>query len=77
MGWGSATPIFDLHMAVLIENLPPEEVLKAGRDMFNLLRDGDWDTYEESIYWRPYGVEYLHDEGYLDDDEYYEILEDT
>lgn len=50
MGWASASDIFDpVAMALLEAKASPELIRKTLVPLIDKLRDGDWDTYDESM----------------------------
>lgn len=50
MGWNSANPIFDeTARAVLNANIGSEKTTDILTVLIDQLRDGDWDTLDESI----------------------------
>lgn len=77
MGWNEGTSLFDpmvdLALALVVENkgsVTPEETQEVVRRVYELFEDTDWDTEEESCYFKPYLIEVMHDLGRIDDDDY-------
>ncbi len=52
MGWSSATDIFDNVVGKLLVKDKPVDVEDVIRTLFDNLEDADWDTQEESRYWK-------------------------
>ena len=78
MGWASATALFDGAVDVVIEqiklyydwaDITDKEIARAVKSMYTEVDWNDWDTQDESKYWK-YLVEVMHDLGELDDEEY-------
>jgi hypothetical protein len=51
MGWSSANPIFDaVAVAMLQANVSHDKTVDVLAVLIDELRNGDWDTYDESYY---------------------------
>lgn len=77
MGWASGTELFDsmvdLALALLVDakgSVTPEETQEVVRRVYELFEHTDWDTEDESCYFKPYLIEVMHDLGRIDDEDY-------
>lgn len=74
MGWGSGTDYFDKPLDLFLEHVPPGERKPLVRELYDTIRQGDWDTQNESKYYDSYIVHFDYEDGYLTWEEYYEAL---
>ncbi|AXH66939.1 hypothetical protein SEA_STARPLATINUM_235 [Streptomyces phage StarPlatinum] len=51
MGWGSGTSYFDVPLDLMLEYVPEDKRKEVVEALYNHVRDGDWDTVDESAYW--------------------------
>ncbi|AXH67365.1 hypothetical protein SEA_WOFFORD_228 [Streptomyces phage Wofford] len=50
MGWGSGTRYFDYPLDLMLECVPEEKRKEVIEKLYQFIRDGDWDTVNESAY---------------------------
>lgn len=51
MGWGDGTSYFDYPLHLMLEYVPEDKRKEVIERMYNHVREGDWDTVDESAYW--------------------------
>ncbi len=50
MGWGSGTSYFDYPLDLMLEYVPEDKRKEVIEKLYRSIRDGDWDTVDESAY---------------------------
>lgn len=50
MGWAGGTRYFDVPLDLMLEYVPEEDRAAVIEALYNEIRDGDWDTVDESAY---------------------------
>ncbi|ASR76598.1 hypothetical protein SEA_SAMISTI12_216 [Streptomyces phage Samisti12] len=50
MGWGSGTRYFDFPLDLMLEYVPEDKRKEVIEALYREIRDGDWDTVDESAY---------------------------
>ena len=50
MGWGSGTRYFDFPLDLMLEYVPEDKRKEVIEALYREIRDGDWDTVDESSY---------------------------
>ncbi len=50
MGWGSGTSYFDYPLYLMLEYVPEDKRKEVIEKLYRSIRDGDWDTVDESAY---------------------------
>lgn len=73
MGWGSGTSYFDGPLDLMLEYVPENKRKEVVEKLYRSIRDGDWDTVEESAYFNllvKYDIDgygkYKNDPDYLE-----------
>lgn len=72
MGWAGGTAFFDGPLDLMLEYVPEDKRKEVIEKLYRTIRDGDWDTVDESAYFNllvkydidGYG-EYKNDLDYL------------
>ena len=50
MGWASGTQFFDGPLDLMLEYVPEDKRKEVIEKLYRIIRDGDWDTVDESAY---------------------------
>ncbi len=50
MGWGGGTSYFDFPLDLMLEYVPENKRKEVIEKLYWSIRDGDWDTVDESAY---------------------------
>jgi hypothetical protein len=50
MGWGSGTRYFDFPLDLMLEYVPEDKRKEIIEKLYRSIREGDWDTVDESSY---------------------------
>jgi len=74
MGWAGGTQFFDGPLDLMLEYVPEDKRKEVIEKLYRTIRDGDWDTVDESAYFNllvkydidGYG-EYRNDPDYLEE----------
>jgi hypothetical protein len=74
MGWAGGTSFFDGPLDLMLEYVPEDKRKEVIEKLYRTIRDGDWDTVDESAYFHllvkydidGYG-EYRNDPDYLEE----------
>ncbi|QMP84322.1 hypothetical protein HUN41_00233 [Streptomyces phage Coruscant] len=48
MGWGGGTEYFDYPLSLMLKYVPEEDRKEIVGKMYRHIKDGDWDTVDES-----------------------------
>ncbi|WPH58512.1 hypothetical protein SEA_SPELLY_232 [Streptomyces phage Spelly] len=74
MGWASGTSYFDYPLDLMLEYVPEDKRKEVIEKLYRSIRDGDWDTVDESAYFNllvKYGIdgygELKNDPDYLEE----------
>jgi hypothetical protein len=74
MGWAGGTSYFDGPLDLMLEYVPEDKRKEVIEKLYRDIRDGDWDTVEESSYFNllvKYDIDgfgrYKNDPDYLED----------
>lgn len=51
MGWAGGTRYFDVPLDLMLEYVPEDKRKEVIEALYHEIRDGDWDTVDESAYW--------------------------
>ncbi len=77
MGWGSGTSYFDYPLDLMLEYVPEDKRKEVIEKLYRSIRDGDWDTVDESDYFNLLVKYDIDGYGkYKDDPDYLEELDE-
>lgn len=51
MGWGGGTSYFDYPLYLMLKYVPESEKKDVVEKLYYHVREGDWDTVDESAFW--------------------------